>query len=223
MSDFIVFKIIYPLLGILMIILNPLSIFGLAILISIIFYLIFFGRNLCIKIFLFVFAAFYFLFLMIYSLSPKIQYIEFKYSHFKWIEVDGKISDFAVDWKGSKSRKSGVDIKYQFFYDHKTYSGMQKNVIQHYTNSVFWDSDKEIKQSNQTLSSDMKDYISEKNYKIYYKAETGESKVLMPLNNFLLSNSFAFNILFALSKIIFIPLLVIFLISKAFSENRSLR
>jgi len=211
-SDFVVLKIIYPLIGLLIVILNPLSIFGIALLVSVPFYFIIFKSDSGKRTFLFLTGGLYVLFLLMYSVSPKVQYLEFKFSHYNWIEVDGRITDFSIDWKSGKNRKSIADIKYQFKSNDHTYKREETGAVVHYTNSIFWDSEKDKMRSNAILESDVKDYINEKNYRILYHPKTRKSKIMMPLNMFLFSNSGGFNIIFTTSKIFLIPLLLMFII-----------
>lgn len=111
-SDSVAFKIIYPLLGIVFIAINPISFCVLAILLSTIVYYLIFRKHIFRKTFLFVLAPIYLCLLFVYSISPKIQYHEFKLTHPNWTEVKGQISNFDVIWRGGKSRRSTVLIRY---------------------------------------------------------------------------------------------------------------
>lgn len=212
-SDFIVFKIIYPLLGIVFIAFNPISFFVLATILSTIFYYLIFRKNIFRKTFLFVLASVYLFLMFVYSVSPKIQYCEFKLTHPDWIEVKGQISNFDVVWKGGKSRKSTVEIDYQYIIYSKKFHRTAVDVISRRSHSVFWSSENEIKESNLKLKQDITEYVSVENFKIFHNPQTEESRLFIPLNILLFSNSSGFSIIYGMLKIILIPFLFFIIFS----------
>lgn len=218
-SDFIAFRIIYPLLCLLFVILNPLSFFALALFVSIIIYILVFREHIFRKTFLYLFAPVYLCFIFIYSISPKVKYLEFKTTHWNWIEVKGEISDFDITWKGGKSRYSSANISYHYTVNNRKYQENESNVIENRSNSVFWVSEKEKEELNLDLHKNVEQYIQERNFKIFYNPKTGESKILMPLKLILLSNSSGFNFVFCMLKVMLLPILLIMLFM-IFSKNK---
>lgn len=212
-SDFIVFKIIYPLLGIVFIAVNPISFFVLATLLSTIVYCLIFRKHIFRKTFLFVLAPVYIFLMFVYSVSPLIQYYEFKLTHHDWIEVKGQISNFDVVWKGGKSRKSTVDIDYQYTIYSKKFHSTAVDIINRRSHSVFWSSENEIKESNVKLKQDVAEYVSEMNFKIFHNLQTEESRLFIPLNILLFSNSSGFSIIYGMLKIILFPFLFFIIFS----------
>lgn len=212
-SDNMVSIIIFPLFGLVIIAINPLSVFVLALLISISVYLIIFRRSFVRKSFLFLLGGIYAMSLFIYSLSPRIQYEEFKITHPHWKEVKGNISKFDVSWRGGKRRKSVAKIFYQYTINNKRFKALEDDAIENNSYSVFWVSDEGKKQYNQDLEESVKEYIRAKNFKILTNVQTNECKIFIPLNFILFSNSSGFNILATFLKIILVPLLSVFVLS----------
>lgn len=208
-SDFIVFKIIYPLLGLVYIAINPISLFIFAFLISFIVYYLIFRNNIFRKKFLFVLAPIYLGILFTYSISPKIQCCEFELTHPNWTELKGQVSDFNISWKGGKSRKSTANISYHYIAGSQKFSRTAIGVIDRRSHSIFWASDNEIKDSNLKLRQEVTNYIKDRNFKIFHNPKTNESRLLIPLNFLLLSNSSGFSIIYGMLKIILFPFLLI--------------
>lgn len=204
-SDDIVFKIIVPLLGLLFVIFNPLSLFAISVLVAILLYIIVFRTTIFSKLFLFFLAATYIFILFIYSLSPKIQYIEFKTTHPSWVEVEGNSLRVDVNWQGGKTRRSVADITYQYRIHNTIVKKIGNNILKNNTYSVFWNSEKEKKESNQKLKNLVETYIQKKNYKILKNPDSEESKLFIPLNNVLLSSSFGVEFLVTVSKVMLVP------------------
>lgn len=212
-SDYFVFNIIYPLIGLVVIAVNPLSVFALALLISISVYVTVFRRSFVRKSFLFLLGGIYAMLMFIYSLSPRIQYEEFKITHPHWKEVEGNISKFDVSWEGGKRRKSVAKIFYQYTINNKRFKAFENDAIENKSYSVFWVSDEGKKQYNRDMEESMNEYIRDKNFKIMANVQTNECKIFIPLNFILLSNSSGFNILATFLKIILVPLLCFLIIS----------
>lgn len=212
-SDYIVFKIVYPLLGLLLVAINPLSVFVLALLISIMVYVTVFRKIFLRQSFLFLLGGIYSIFMFIYSLSPRIQYEEFKITHPHWKEVEGNISKFDVSWKGGKGRKSVAKIYYQYTVNNKRFKAFEDDAIENKSYSVFWVSDEGKKEYNSDLEERMSEYIRDKNFKIFANVQTNECKIFIPLNFILISNSSAFNTLATMLKIMLVPLLFFLIIS----------
>lgn len=219
-SDDIAFKIIVPILGVLFVIFNPLSLLAISVLVAILCYAFVFRRTIFSKLFLFFLVAVYAVILLIYSISPKIQYIEFKTTHPSWVEVEGNALHADVSWNGGKSRKSVADITYQYRINNKLVSKSANNVLKNNAYSVFWNSKKEKDESNQKLKSRVESYIRQKNFKILKNPASEETKLFIPLDNILLSNSPGFQILVTVSKIMLIPF-ICFLILFFGKDNNS--
>ncbi|OCA78311.1 hypothetical protein BBH99_08790 [Chryseobacterium contaminans] len=204
-SNDIVFKIIVPLLGLLFVVINPLSLFAISALLGILLYIIVFRKTIFSKLFLFSLAAIYTVILFIYSVSPKIQYMEFITTHPHWVEVDGNSFRVNVNWQGSKNRRSVADITYQYRINHKFINASEKNVLKNNAYSIFWNSKKEKNESNQKLKKRVESYIQKKNFKILKNPDSEESRLFIPLDNVLFSNSFGIQFLVTISKIMLIP------------------
>lgn len=208
-SDDIAFKIIVPLLGILVVIFNPLSLFVISVLLGILIYTILFRKTIFSKLFLFFLAGIYVVILFIYSLSPKIQYVEFKMTHPNWIEVKADSLDVDVNWEGGKTRKSVADITYQYHIKNKIIHKSANNILKNNTYSIFWNSEKEKKESNQKLKNRVETYFQKNNFKILKSPNSDETKLFIPLDNILLSSSFGVHFLVTFSKVMLVPLFFI--------------
>lgn len=209
--DDIVSKIMGPLLGVLFVVLNPLSIFVISVLMGILLYIIVFRKTIFSKLFLFFLAAIYVVILFIYSVSPKLQYVEFKTTHPNWVEVEGDSLHTDVSWHGGKSRRSVANITYQYHINNKIANKSENNVLKNNTYSLFWNSEKEKSDSNQELEKRMETYIQQKNFKILKNPNSEETKLFIPLDDVLLSNSFGAQFLVMISKVMLIPLILILL------------
>lgn len=212
-SDYMVSIIIFSLFGLVIIAINPLSVFALALIISIGVYVTVFRRSFVRKFFLFLLGGVYAILMFIYSLSPRIQYEEFKIIHPHWKEVEGNISKFDVSWKGGKRRKSVAKIFYQYTINSKRFKAIEDDAIENKSYSVFWVSDEGKKQYNRDLKQSVNEYIRDKNFRILTNVQTNECKIFIPLNFILLSNSSGFNILVTFLKIMLVPLLFVFVLS----------
>lgn len=200
-----IYKIILPIVGLLFVALNPLSIFVISALLGTLFYLIVFRQTIFHKLFLFFIGAMYMVLLFIYSVSPRIQYIEFKTTHPSWIEVEGNFLHVEVRWKGSKTKSSAADITYQYRLNNKSVTKLANNVLKNNTYSIFWSSLKEKKESDQKLKTRIENYIQQNNFKILKSPNSDESKLFIPLDHILFSNSFGVQFLITICKVMLIP------------------
>ncbi|WP_347218394.1 hypothetical protein [Chryseobacterium sp.] len=204
-SDDIVFKIIVPLLGLVVVILNPLSLFAISVLVAALLYRIVFHKTFFSKLFIFFLTTIYAFIMLIYSVSPKIQYVEFQKTHPNWVEVQGDSLHVEVDWQGGRTRKSVADITYQYRTHGKTVKKLENNVLKNNTYSVFWNSESEKKESNLELKNRIQTYIQQKNFKILKNQDAEESKLFIPLDNILLSSSFGVEFFIMISKVMLVP------------------
>ncbi|RXM52877.1 MULTISPECIES: hypothetical protein [unclassified Chryseobacterium] len=204
-SDDFVFRIIVPLLGLLVVIFNPISLFIISVLASILVYITVFRTTIFSKTFLYFLAVIYAVIMFVYSVSPKIQYTEFKTTHPNWIETEGTSLTADVNWRGGKNRRSVADITYQYRMNNKTFKKTANNALKNNTYSVFWNSEKEKNESNQDLKKRVENYVQQKNFKILRNPNSGETKLFIPLNDLLLSNSFGFQLLVTFSKVMLVP------------------
>lgn len=202
------YKIILPIVGLLFVALNPLSIFVISVLLGTLLYLTVFRQTIFRKLLLFI-GAMYMVLLFIYSVSPRIQYIEFKTTHPSWVEVEGNFLHVEVRWKGSKTKRSAADITYQYRFNNKLVTKWASNVLRNNTYSIFWSSLKERKESDQKLRNRIEHYIQQKNFKILKSPNSDESKLFIPLDHILFSNSFGVQFLVTVCKIMLIPLFFI--------------
>lgn len=204
-SDAIAFKIIVPLLGLLVVIFNPLSLAMISAVSGTLIYLMIFRKNIFSKIFVFFLVATYAVVLFIYSVSPKIQYLEFKATHPNWSEVEGYSFLVDVNWQGGKARRSSANITYQYRINDKIVKKSESNVLKNNTYSIFWNSEKEKKESNQKLKSRIENYIQQKNFKILKKPDSAETKLFIPLDDVLFSSSFGSEFIVTVSKVMSVP------------------
>ncbi|WP_027374155.1 hypothetical protein [Chryseobacterium sp. UNC8MFCol] len=204
-SDDFVFKIIVPVFGLLIVIFNPISIFILSVLGGTLLYIIVFRKTIFRKLFFLFLTVIYIILLFIYSVSPKIQYVEFKTTHPDWVEVEGDSLHVEVSWQGGKSRKSTADITYQYRINNKIFSKTENRALKNNTYSVFWNSENEKKESNLALKNRVETYIRQKNFKILKNPASEETQLFIPLDNILFSSSFGTEFIVTISKVMSVP------------------
>lgn len=206
------FKIIVLILGLMVVIFNPISLFILSVLGGTLLYVIVFRKIIFRKFFLFFPTVIYIILLFIYSVSPKIQYVEFKTTHPDWVEVEGDSLHVEVSWQGGKSRKSVADITYQYRIHNKVFSKTENRALKNYTYSVFWNSENEKKESNLVLKNRVKTYIQQKNFKILKNPASEETKLFIPLDNILFSSSWGTEFIVTMSKVMSVPFFFILIL-----------
>lgn len=198
-----------PLLLALFIFFHSLLVFALALLAAILVHLIVRRRSLFSRSFLWTLGSAYFLFVLMYSVSPRLRYLEFKVTHPAWLEVPAAVEKVETIWKPRMRRQmphavANVRYYYTDASTGETMRGTRGEAIEKYSYR-FWNTAASGARCQERLRAAAEAYVAAQNS----RPGTSESRLFMPLNTVLLSGSAVLNILFGFFKSVLVIALVV--------------
>lgn len=213
-TDFLTWKLIFPILLILYIVINPISIFIFSFLISILFFTSNFKTRKGWKRILISTLLVYSFLLSIYSISPYLQYQEFRFSHWNWEKVEGKPENQHVKWEEiyrRKSPKAIADIQYSFQLNDEIKKATEFDALKIYYPYFAGKTDEKKEALKSKLSQQIKQHIANKDYVILANPKNGKSKLFITTQKVLLENSGSYNFITDIGQVFLGIALLIFI------------
>lgn len=213
-TDFLTWKLIFPILLIIYVIVNPISIFILSFLISILIL----RPNLKLKKAwkrLFYLCLIIYIFLIsLHSISPFLQYQEFRLSHWNWEKVEGKPENVHVKWEEifrQKSPKAVADIQYSFQLNDESKKATEFDALKIYYPYFAGNTDDKKEELKRELSQQINQHIANKDEVILANPKNGKSKLFITTEKILLKNSGVYNFITDIGQMFFGIALLIFI------------
>ncbi len=209
-TDFFTFKILYPLLFLFYLATSSLVIIISTIGISVIFYFLFFLKKISFRSFLNFSVAIYLTLSLIVSVSPKLQFLSFKFSNPDMFENQGKIIDYKIHWESTtKVSNASAYVNTVYTVNSLNIKTTSKKTLTFYS-SALWNSEYDISKKKKELEAEINNHIKERNFKILINKK-GDSKLFMTTKAFLFKGSFGFQFLVMILKFLIIPISLIFI------------
>lgn len=211
-NEKIVFQYLYPLLYLVFLFVSPVAVILLTMVLTPIFYLLFYKKIEFSRSLLNFSFVFYLLISLIYSCLPSLQLESFKISHPNWVKVDGKIIDYNVKWTSTtktSAASSVADVKYSYKINKDLIVVNKIDAISFYSNKL-WNDENDKSTLSLELQKKVQNIINSNNYEIWVNNEN-KSKIFIPLDMLSFKTSFGFQFLIIILKCIITLLIIIFL------------
>lgn len=213
-TDFLTWKLLYPILLIIYIIVNPISIFIISLLISFLILRPNLKLKKAWKRFLYLCLIIHIFLISTYSISPYLQYQEFRFSHWNWEKVEGKPENFHVKWEEvyrRKSPKAIADIQYSFQLNDEIKKATEFDALKIYYPYFAGKTDEKKEELKRELSQQIKQHIANKDDVILANTKNGKSKLFITTEKVLLANSGAYNFITNVGQVFLGIALLIFI------------
>ncbi len=208
--------VILPVLLGLFIFFYSLLLFGLAMLAALVVQLLVRRKPLWSRSFLWTAGLVYGFFVLIFSLSPRLQYLEFEVTHPAWVEVPATVENVEAFWRPRARRQlphAVVNVKYHYL-DASTGAiirKMEAGAMKRYSYR-FWNTAQSSEQHREQLQREAEGAGAAHNFKVFVAPGTSKSRLFMPLNAVCFGGSDWLRILFGLFQIAMVTVGVVLLI-----------
>ena len=211
-TDFLTWYFIAPILLIIYIIVNPISICIVSLVISVLFFLLIFKSLKRWKSLLVVCLLLYTFLLSIYSFSPYLQYQEFRISHWNWEKTNGNPEKYFAKWEEiyrRKNPKAIADIQYSFHYKNELKQVTEFDAIKLVYPWFFGKTDAKKEELVHSLSQHINEYIKNKDFKILVNPKNGDSKLFFTTEKVFFANSGVYDLIMSVAQVfLFIAVLI---------------
>lgn len=209
-TEFFTFNILYPVLFLFYLVTSSLVIIISTIGISVIFYFPFFFKKLSVRSFLNFSVVIYLTLSLIVSVSPKLQFLSFKFSNPDMFECQGEIIDYKTHWESTtKVSNASAYVNTIYTTNNLNIKTNSRKTLAFYSTNL-WNSKHDISKKKKELETEMNNHIKERNFKILINKK-GDSKLFMTTKVFLFKGSFGFQFLVMIFKFLIIIVSIIFL------------
>ncbi|MFC4165327.1 hypothetical protein ACFOWU_16790 [Epilithonimonas zeae] len=197
-TDFLTWKVLFPIILIIYLIFSPISASILSVIISLLICIPQFKTKIRWKRLLVIFLLLHFSLTSIYSISPYLQLKDFKLFHWNWKETNGTIENQYVKWEEITRRKGPkaiANIQYSFLYNNQIKKVTKFEAIKIVYPWYFRKTEEKKEKLKNELSQNIENYKKNKAYKIFVNPKNGESKLFITTEKILVSNSSSYSLL----------------------------